>query len=120
MLVKGIPEHVRCDNGPEMVAKAMREWLAQLGTKTLYIEPGSLWENGYCESLNGKLRDECLKLQIFYSLKEVQVVIGAWRDHHNRVRPHSSLDCRPPAPTTLKALAQQLPSHSRAVGSQLA
>ena len=81
MLAKGIPEHVRCDNGPEMVAKALREWLAQLGTKTLYIEPGSPWENGYCESFNGKLRDECLKLEIFYSLKEAQVIIGAWRDH---------------------------------------
>ena len=75
MLAKGIPEHVRCDNGPEMVAKALREWLAQLGTKTLYIEPGSPWENGYCESFNGKLRDECLKLEIFYSLKEAQIVM---------------------------------------------
>ena len=96
MMSKGIPEHVRCDNGPEMVARALREWLAQLGTKPLSIEPGSPWENGYCESFNGKLRDECLKLEIFYSLKEAQIVIGAWRDHDKRVRPHSSLGYRPP------------------------
>jgi transposase InsO family protein len=81
MLRKGVPEHVRCDNGPEMIAQALREWLAKLGTKALYIAPGSPWENGYCESFNGKLRDECLKLEIFYSLKEARVVIGAWRDH---------------------------------------
>jgi transposase InsO family protein len=110
MLAKGIPEHVRCDNGPEMIARALREWLAQLGTKTLYIEPGSPWENGYCESFNGKLRDECLKLEIFYSLKEAQVIIGAWKDHYNRVRPHSSLGYRPPAPVTLEAVAPQLPT----------
>ncbi len=96
--------------GPEMVARALREWLTQLGTKTLYIEPGSPWENGYCESFNGKLRDECLKLEIFYSLKEAQVVIGAWRDHYNRVRPHSALGYRPPAPVTLEAIAHQLPT----------
>jgi len=110
MLAKGVPEHVRCDNGPEMVARALREWLARLGTKTLYIEPGSPWENGYCESFNGKLRDECLKLEIFYSLKEAQVVIGAWRNHYNRVRPHSSLGYRPPAPVTVEAITQQLPT----------
>jgi transposase InsO family protein len=110
MLAKGIPEHVRCDNGPEMVARALREWLTQLGTKTLYIETGSPWENGYCESFNGKLRDECLKLEIFYSLKEAQVVIGAWRDHYNHVRPHSSLGYRPPAPMTMEALTQQIPT----------
>jgi transposase InsO family protein len=92
-----------------MVAQALREWLAQLGTRTLYIEPGSPWENGYCESFNGKLRDECLKLEIFYSLKEAQVIIEAWKDHYNQVRPHSSLGCRPPAPVTLEAIAQQLP-----------
>jgi putative transposase len=77
--------------GPEMVAKALREWLAQLGTKTLYIEPGSPWENGYCESFNGKLKDECLKLEIFYSLKEAQVIIGAWRDHYNPASQHPSV-----------------------------
>jgi transposase InsO family protein len=110
MTAKGIPEHVRCDRGPEMVAWALREWLAQLGTTTLSIAPGSPWENGSCESFNGKLRDECLKLEIFYSLKEAQVVIGAWRDHYNRVRPHSSLGYRPPAPVTMEAIARQLPA----------
>src|SRR3954447_18835219 len=78
---KGVPEHVRCDNGPEMIAKALREWLARLGTKPLYIEPGSPWDNGYCESFNGKLQDECLKREIFYSVREAQAVISAWRDH---------------------------------------
>ena len=110
MLEKGVPEHVRCDNGPEMIARALREWLAGLGTKPLYIEPGSPWENGYCESFNGKLQDECLKREIFYSLKEAQVIIGAWRDHYNRVRPHSSLSYRPPASMTMEAIAQQLPT----------
>ena len=99
MLQKGVPEHVRCDNGPEMIAKALQKWLAKLGTKTLYIAPGSPWENGFCESFNEKLRDECLKGEIFYSLKEAQVVIGAWRDHYNW--PHSSLGYRPPAPVTV-------------------
>jgi transposase InsO family protein len=93
-----------------MIARALREWLAGLGTKPLYIEPGSPWENGYCESFNGKLQDECLKLEIFYSLREAQVVIGAWRQHYNRVRPHSSLGYRPPAPVTPQAFARQLPT----------
>ena len=101
MLQKGVPDHVRCDNGPEMIAQALRQWLAKLGTKTLYIAPGSPWENGDCESFNGKLRGECLKGEIFSSLKEAQVVIGAWRDPYNRVRPPSSLGYRPPAPATV-------------------
>src|ERR1039457_3204970 len=83
MLVNGIPEHIRSDNGPEFVAKQLRQWLAGVGAKTLYIEPGSPWENGYCESFNGKLRDECLNGEIFYSLKEAQVVIEQWRVHYN-------------------------------------
>jgi len=98
MLVHGIPEHLRSDNGPEFVAERLRQWLAAVGAKTLYIEPGSPWENGYCESFNGKLRDECLNGEIFYSLKEAQVVIEQWRVHYNTVRPHSSLGYRPPAP----------------------
>ncbi|HEV2172396.1 MAG TPA: integrase core domain-containing protein, partial [Nitrospira sp.] len=98
MLVHGIPEHIRSDNGPEFVAKIVREWLAGLGTQPLYIEPGSPWENGYCESFNSKLRDECLNGEIFYSLKEAQIVIEKWRVHYNTQRPHSSLDYRPPAP----------------------
>ncbi|MCH8267996.1 MAG: IS3 family transposase [Acidobacteria bacterium] len=98
MLWRGVPEHIRSDNGPEFVAKQLREWLGKLGTGTLYIEPGSPWENGYCESFNGKLRDECLNGEIFYSLKEAQIVIQGWRKEYNTVRPHSALGYRPPAP----------------------
>jgi transposase InsO family protein len=98
MLVRGVPEYIRSDNGPEMTAKIVRHWLGQVGAKTLYIEPGSPWENGYCESFNGKLRDELLNGEIFYSLKEAKAVIGQWRSHYNTVRPHSSLGYRPPAP----------------------
>ena len=98
MLVRGIPEYLRSDNGPEFVARELRRWLAQLGTGTLYIEPGSPWENGYCESFNGKLRDECLNGEIFYSLKEAQVVIEQWRVEYNTRRPHSALGYRPPGP----------------------
>jgi putative transposase len=100
MLVRGIPEHIRSDNGPEMTAKVVRQWLGNVGAKTLYIEPGSPWENGYCESFNGKLRDELLNGEIFYSLKEAQVIIERWRHHYNTIRPHSSLGYRPPAPQT--------------------
>ena len=99
MIEHGIPEHIRSDNGPEFVAKDLRKWLADIGTKTLYIEPGSPWENGYCESFNSKLRDEFLNGEIFYSLKEVQVLAERWRVYYNTVRPHSSLGYRPPAPT---------------------
>jgi transposase InsO family protein len=106
MLVNGIPEHIRSDNGPEFVAKQLRQWLAGVGAKTLYIEPGSPWENGYCESFNGKLRDECLNGEIFYSLKEAQVVIEQWRVHYNTLRPHSSLGYRPPAPVAILAKQQ--------------
>lgn len=108
MVTRGVPEHVRCDNGPEMVAKALREWLAGLGTRPLYIEPGSPWENGYCESFNGKLRDECLNQEIFYSLKEARIVIEQWRRHYNEIRPHSSLGYRPPAPVTIQPLPPTL------------
>jgi transposase InsO family protein len=93
-----------------MIAKALRGWLAKLGTMPLYIEPGSPWENGSCESFNGKLQDECLKREIFSSLREAQVVIGAWRDHYNRVRPHSALGYRPPAPVTLEVVARHRPT----------
>ena len=98
MLWHGIPEYIRSDNGPEFIAKELRQWLAKLGTGTLYIEPGSPWENGYCESFNGKLRDECLNGEIFYSLKEAQIVIEWWRIEYNTRRPHSALGYRPPAP----------------------
>ena len=100
-LVRGIPDYIRSDNGPEFAAKAVREWLGRLGVKTLFIEPGSPWENGYIESFNGKLRDELLNGEIFYSLKEAQVLIENWRIEYNTIRPHSSLGYRPPAPETI-------------------
>jgi putative transposase len=104
MLMHGIPAHIRSDNGPEFVAIDVRKWLERLGTRPLYIEPGSPWENGYCESFNSKLRDECLNGEIFYSLREAQVVIERWRVHYNTQRPHSSLGYRPPAPEAINPL----------------
>ncbi len=97
----GIPGHIRSDNGPEFVAKAVREWLADLGVATLFIEPGSPWENGYVESFNSKLRDEHLNGEIFYTLKEAQILTADWRRLYNALRPHSSLGQRPPAPETI-------------------
>jgi transposase InsO family protein len=97
----GPPDHIRSDNGPEFVATAVREWLAKVGVKTLYIEPGSPWENGYNESFNGKLRDELLNTEIFYTLREAQVLIERWRHHYNTKRPHSALGYRPPAPQAI-------------------
>jgi len=98
MTEHSIPEHIRSDNGPEMIAENLRRWLARLGTKTIYITPGSPWENGYCESFNGKLRDELLNGEIFYTLREAQVLIEQWRIQYNTIRPHSSLGYRLPAP----------------------
>ncbi len=98
MVWQGVPEHIRSDNGPEFLARDLRQWLGKVGTGTLYIEPGSPWDNGYCESFNGKLRDECLNGEIFYSLKEAQIVIEQWREEYNTRRPHSALNDRPPAP----------------------
>jgi putative transposase len=109
MLVRGVPEYLRSDNGPEFVARELRKWLASLGTGTLYIEPGSPWENGYCESFNGKLRDECLNGEIFYSLKEAQVVIEQWRVEYNTRRPHSALGYRPPVPAAYSPLVTPRP-----------
>ena len=95
---RGIPRHIRSDNGPEFTAKATRRWLNHVGVETLFIEPGSPWENGYIESFNGKLRDELLNREIFTTLAEAQVLIERWRRDYNHVRPHSSLRYRPPAP----------------------
>ena len=103
MLVHGVPGHIRSDNGPEMTSRLVRGWLEQVGARTLFIEPGSPWENGYNESFNGKLRDECLNGEIFYSLKEAQVVIEQWRHHYNTRRPHSALGYRPPAAVTVSS-----------------
>ncbi len=108
MLMRGVPEHIRSDNGAEMTANVVRNWLTQVGAKTLFIEPGSPWENGYYESFNGKLRDELLNGEIFYSLKEAQIVIEQWRRHYNTIRPHLALGYRPPAPETIAPLANHL------------
>jgi len=102
MLVRGIPEHIRSDNGPEFIASELRQWLGKVGTRTLYIERGSPWENGYCESFNGKLRDECLNGEVFYSLKEAQILIQRWRMEYNTERPHSALGYRPPSPAAFR------------------
>ena len=103
-LIYGIPENIRSDNGPEFTAKAVRRWLHRLGVKTAFIEPGSPWENGYNESFNGKLRDELLNRELFYNLKEAKILIENWRKEYNTVRPHSSLDYRPPAPEAVQPL----------------
>ena len=97
-ILRGVPGHIRSDNGPEFVAKQVQAWIAAVGAKTAYIEKGSPWENGYVESFNARLRDELLNGEIFYSLREAQVVIESWRRHYNTVRPHASLRFRPPAP----------------------
>jgi transposase InsO family protein len=98
MLERGVPEHIRSDNGPEFVAQAVRDWIAAVGSKTAFIEPGSPWENGYVESFNSKLRDELLNREIFYSLREAQILIEGWRQHYNAIRPHSAHRWTPPAP----------------------
>jgi len=95
---RGVPEYIRSDNGPEFVAQAVRDWLSTLGVGTLFIEPGSPWENGYVESFNGKLRDELLNREIFTTLQEAKVLTEVWRREYNQVRPHSSLGYKPPAP----------------------
>jgi putative transposase len=97
-IVRGVPGHIRSDNGPEFVAKAVRSWITGVGAKTAYIAPGSPWENGFIESFNSKLRDELLNGEIFYSLKEARILIEAWRRYYNTIRPHSALAYRPPAP----------------------
>ena len=97
----GPPDHIRSDNGAEFTAHVVRDCLGRIGVKTLFIAPGSPWENGYNESFNGKLRDELLNMEIFYTLKEAKVLIERWRHHYNTIRPHSSLGYKPPAPETI-------------------
>ena len=101
-ILRGVPAHVRSDNGPEFVATAVRDWIKAVGARTVHIEPGSPWENGFCESFNSKLRDELLNGEIFYSLREAETVIEGWRQHYNTKRPHSSLGYRPPAPEVVQ------------------
>ena len=90
------------DNGPEFTAKLVRRWLGRVGVETLFIEPGSPWENGYNESFNGKLRDELLNGEIFYSLAQAVVLVEQWRREYNTVRPHSACGGFPPAPEAIK------------------
>ena len=104
---RGVPVHIRSDNGSEFIAKRVRDWLEKLQVRPLYIEPGSPWENGYIESFNGKMRDELLNLEIFYSLKEAQVLIERWRRHYNTIRPHSALGYCPPVPATIMVQSSQ-------------
>lgn len=98
---RGVPEHIRSDNGPEFAANAVRSWLSRVGVQTLFITPGSPWENGYIESFNGKLRDELLDRELFDTLWEVKVLVERWRQTYNRIRPHSALGYRPPAPEAI-------------------
>ncbi len=104
-LLRGVPEHIRSDNGPEFTAKAVRRWLNRVGVKTLFIEPGSPWENGYVESFNSKLRDELLNGEIFTTLTEARVLIEQWRQEYNHIRPHSSLGYRSPVPEAKLSVA---------------
>jgi len=113
-ILRGVPGHVRSDNGPEFVAKAVQAWITAVGARTAYIAPGSPWENGFIESFNARLRDELLDGEIFYSLREAQVVIESWRRHYNQVRPHASLGYRAPAPEVLvPMLATRIPAPPR-------
>jgi putative transposase len=116
-ITRGLPAHIRSDNGPEFVAEKVRGWLQRLEVGPLFIEPGSPWENGYNESFNGKLRDELLNGELFDTLREAQVLVERWRKHYNQVRPHSSLGYRPPAPVAWLA-GEQRPglSHYGAAG----
>ena len=97
-LEHGFPKHVRSDNGPEFIAKKLIKWMKDLNINPTFIEPGSPWENGYCESFNGRMRYELLNGEIFYTLTEARIIIEKWRKHYNQIRPHSSLGGRPPAP----------------------
>ena len=113
-ILRGVPEHIRSDNGAEFTAKAVQDWITAVGAKTAYIAPGSPWENGFIESFNARLRDELLDGEIFYSLKEAQVIIESWRRHYNTVRPHGSLGYKPPAPEVfVPAMVMRAALHPR-------
>jgi len=95
-ILRGVPAFIRSDNGPEFIAEAVQKWIKAVGAKTAYIVPGSPWENGYCESFNARFRGELQNGELFYSLKEAQIIIEEWRKHYNTKRPHSALGYRPP------------------------
>ena len=106
-ILRGVPGYIRSDNGPKLIAEAVRGWIKAVGAKTAYIEPGSPWENEYCESFNGRMRDELLNGEIFYSLHEAQIIVERWRNHYNTKQPHSALGCRPPAPEAIIPMDQR-------------
>ena len=123
-ILRGPPEYIRSElpiegaigsspmgDGPEFIAQKVRDWIAAVGAKTAYIEPGSPWENGYCESFNARFRDELLNGELFYTLREAQILIEQWRVHYNTVRPHSSLGYRPPAPESIVPMDQRPTMH---------
>ncbi len=110
-ILRGPPAYIRSDNGPEFVAQAVRDWIAAVGARTAYIEPGSPWENGYIESFNARFRDELLNGEVFYSLREAKIIIEGWRRHYNTVRPHSALGYRAPAPEIILAVAPRPVMH---------
>ena len=110
-ILRGVPTFVRSDNGPEFVAKIVRDWINAIGAKTAYIVPGSPWENGYCESFNARFRDELLNGEIFYSLKEAQIIIEQGRRHYNTKRPHSALGYRSPVPEASVPMDRSLVMH---------
>ncbi len=110
-ILRGVPGFIRSDNGPEFVAQIVRDWINAVGAKTAYIVPGSPWENGYCESFNARFRDELLNGEIFYSLKEAQIIIEQWRRYYNTKRPHSALGYHPPAPETIVLMDRRPVTH---------
>lgn len=110
-ILRGPPVYIRSDNGPEFVAEKVRKWITTVGAKTAFIEPGSPWENGYCESFNSRFRDELLNGEIFYTLAEAKIIIEKWRVHYNTVRPHSSLGYKPPAPKSIVPIDQRPTMH---------
>jgi putative transposase len=114
----GVPDYIRSDNGPEFTAHRVRDWLESVEVKTLFIEPGSPWENGYIESFNGKLRDELLDREVFDTLLEAKVLVERWRQMYNTVRPHSSLGYRPPAPEATQpcSFASATPQRTKQAG----
>ena len=106
-ILRGVPAYIRSDNGPEFIAEAVQNWIRAVGAKTAYIVPGSPWENGYIESFNARFRDELLNGEIFYSLREAQIVIEQWHKHYNTKQPHSALGYRPPAPESIVPMDQR-------------
>jgi transposase InsO family protein len=116
-ILRGVPGHIRSDNGPEFVATTVRAWISGVGAKTAFIEPGSPWENGYVESFNGKLRDELLNAEVFHTLAEAKILIEQWWRHYNTQRPHSALGYRPPAPEVLLPMPPWPPNPSGPKGS---